>query len=110
MGLVTTKNCLWCSEVDYIEHAFYQCAKLKEFWKNIKQQILIKYNRRVEIDEKVALFGASKTEIENAEIRKKVNHTILIAKLAISKYKYGKYKNLEMIFETELEMRSKEHK
>ena len=60
----------------------------------------------MEIDEKVALFGASKTEIENAEIRKKVNHTILAEKLAISKYKYGKYKNLEMIFETELEMRS----
>ena len=85
-------------------------CKLKEFWKNIKQQILIKYNRRVEIDEKVVFFGASKTEIEDAEIRKNVNHTILIAKLAISKYKYGKYKNLEMIFETELEMRCKEHK
>ena len=62
------------------------------------------------IDEKVALFGASKTEIKNAEIRKKVNHTILIAKLAISKHKYGKYKNLEMIFETELAMRSEENK
>ena len=61
---------------------FYQCAKLKEFWKNIKQQILIKYNRRVEIDEKVALFGASKTEVENAEITKKVNHIILIQVIA----------------------------
>ena len=89
---------------------FYQCAKLKEFWKNIKQQILIKHNRRVAIDEKVALFGASITEIEDAEIRKKVNHIILIAKLAISKYKYCKYKNLEMIFETELAMRSEENK
>ena len=74
--LVTTNNCLWCSEVDYIEHAFYQCAKLKEFWENIKHQILIKYNRHVAIDEKVVLFGASKTEIEDAEIRKKVNHII----------------------------------
>ena len=48
----------------------------------------------MEIDEKVALFGASKTEIENAEIRKKVNHIILIAKVTISEYKSGKYKNL----------------
>ena len=79
MGLVTTNNCLWWSEVDYTEHAFYQCAKLKEFCKNIRQQILIKYNKRVEIDEKVTLFGASKTERENAEIRKKVNHIRLIA-------------------------------
>ena len=28
-GLVISNNCLWCSEVDYIEHAFYQCAKHK---------------------------------------------------------------------------------
>ena len=48
-------------------------CKLKEFWENIKQQILIKNNRHVAIDEKVALFGASKTEIEDAEIREKVN-------------------------------------
>ena len=48
-----------------------------------KQQILIKYNSRVEIDEKVARFGASKTEIEDAEITKKVNHIILTAKVAI---------------------------
>ena len=30
MGLVTANNCLWCSGVDYIEHAFFQCAKLKK--------------------------------------------------------------------------------
>ena len=48
---------------------------------------------RLEINERVALFGVSKSEIEDAEIRKKVNHGILIAKLAISKYKYGKFKN-----------------
>ena len=46
----------------------------------------------------------SKAEIEDAEIRKKVNH-ILIAKLAISKYKYGKCKNLALTFEVELKMR-----
>ena len=57
------------------------------------------------------LFGTSETEIKDAEVRQKLNHIILIAKLAISKYKYGKYKKkLKMIFETELEMRSKEHK
>ena len=42
------------------------------------------------------------------QIRKKVNHIILIAKLAISKYKYGKCKNLTLIFEAELKMRSHE--
>ena len=60
----------------------------------------------MEINEKIALFGMSKAEIEAAEIRKKVNHIILIAKFAISEYKYGKCKNLALIFEVELKMRS----
>ena len=64
----------------------------------------------METDEKVTLSGVSKPETEDAEIRKTINHIILIAKLAISKYKYGKYKNLEMIFVTKLEMKSKGHK
>ena len=38
----------------------------------------------MKIDEKVELLGASKTEIGDAEITKKVNH-ILMAKFAISK-------------------------
>jgi len=41
-----------------------------------------------------------------AEIRKKVNHIMLIAKLAISKYNYGKCKNIALIFEVELKMSS----
>ena len=41
-----------------------------------------------------------------AEIRKKVNHIMLIAKLAISKHNYGKYKNIALIFGVELKMRS----
>ena len=68
--------------------------------------ILINYDWCLEINEKVALLGVSKAEIEDAEIRKKVNHIILIAKRAVSKYKYGKWKNLALIFEMELKMRS----
>ena len=68
--------------------------------------ILINYDWCLEINEKVALLGVSKAEIEDAEIRKKVYHIILIAKLAISKYKYGKCKNFALIFEVELKMRS----
>ena len=106
MGLATTTKCLWCPEIDHIEHAFYQCTKLENFWRNVKQYILLYYDWRLEINEKVAHFGVPKAEIEDAEIRKKVNHMIPMAKLAISKYKYGKYKNLALILEVELKMRS----
>ena len=79
---------IWGRTVDYIE----QCTKLENFRRNVKQYILIRFHSRLEINEKVALFGVSKSLIEDAEIRNRINHIILIAKLAISKYKYGKCK------------------
>ena len=81
MGLATTKQ---STERNDIEHAFYQCTKLENNWRNAKQYILINYDWRLEINENVFLFGVSNTEIEDAEIRKKVYHIMLIAKLAIS--------------------------
>ena len=36
MGLATTTKCLWCTEIDYIEHAFYQCTKLENFWRHVE--------------------------------------------------------------------------
>ena len=43
---------------------------------------------------------------QDAEIRKTVKRIILTAKRAVSKYKYGKCKNLALIFEVELKVRS----
>ena len=94
MGLATTKQCLWCTEIDYIEHAFYQCTKLENFWRNIKQYILINYDWRLEINEKIALFGVSKAEIEDAEIRKKVNHIILMPSLPFQNTSMANVKTL----------------
>ena len=53
----TTNKCLWCTEIDYIEHAFYQCTKLENFWRKVKQYILISYDWRFKINERVAIFG-----------------------------------------------------
>lgn len=46
-----------------------------------------------------------KMEIKNTEMWKNTYRIILIARLAISKLKYGKCKNLELIFDTEVQMR-----
>ena len=53
-----------------------------------------------------ALLGASTKEIKDTEIRKQVNHIIVIAKLAISKYKFGNCKNINVFFEPELKRRN----
>lgn len=46
-----------------------------------------------------------KTEIKNTEMWKNINHIILITKFAISKFRFRKCKNLELIFDTELQTR-----
>ena len=105
MDIATSNQCLWCSETDYIEQAFYNCRQLELFWKNVKQLILAKYNCRIPLNETTALFGVTKTDISNLRTRREVNHLLLIAKLSISKFKYGQCKNLNAIFEAEVRMR-----
>ena len=50
--------------------------------------------------------GVSTKNINDTEIRKRVIYVILTAKLAISKYKFGNCKYLNVIFESELRMRN----
>ena len=85
-------------------------CKLKEFWENIKHQILIKYKQARGNRRKSSSLWCIKNRNRGCRDKKESEPYYTIAKLAISKHKCGKYKNLEMIFETELEMKSKEHK
>ena len=34
MGLAATTKCLWCTEIEYIELAFYQCTKSQTIYFN----------------------------------------------------------------------------
>ena len=104
MGVACNNKCMWCDETDYIEHAFYQCRKLKPFWAGIKSFILAEANLQIEMNERTALFGVPKT-MGPSRARKKLNHILLIARLCISKFKYGKIKNLDVLFQTECHLR-----
>ena len=105
MGLVDSNKCMWCPDTDYIEHAFFSCRKLVHFWKMVQQHILTNLNYRINITESIALFGLPKPCAIGPHLQNQINLIILIAKLSISKFKYGKCKHLELIFETELNMR-----
>ena len=71
MGIMPSNKCIWCSEIDCIEYAFFKCTKLEKFWKSVQQLILAKHgSKHIGINEKIALFGVTKTKIVNAEMRK----------------------------------------
>ena len=96
MDITTSNQCLLCTETDYIEHAFYKCKSLELFWQNARQLTLTKYKCRIDLNVTIALCGITKTDAGDLKTRGKVNHILLIAKLPISKIKYGQCKNLNL--------------
>jgi len=64
---------------------------------------LTEYDKCLEMmGKKTAVFGISKMDIKNIKMRKNMNYIRAI--VAILKFKYGKWKNLGLIFNTELQM------
>ena len=95
--------CETCLETDYLEHFFVECKLVKEFWKSMTSLIQRDINKNIDLTPENIIFGISATnnrEYTNREI-KYINYVILVGKMCISKAKYGKVKNISMIFEQE---------
>lgn len=103
MKIKETKLCTFCKHVDYVEHFVWQCEQLKSFWNNVSKCILRNTGMNVHLSERDVLFGYEprKRTVQN----KIMNHIILIAKMCISKYKYGERYDLNIILEKELYVR-----
>ena len=73
------------------------------------QYILRKTERKIIIDEKVALFGVlgcDLYELKGTTVNN-INLVFLVAKMCISKVKYGIARSLVAVFETEMAVREK---
>ena len=87
MEISENRNCKFCTdEIDYIEH----CGKINLIWKSIEEYAYMKFDKLIKL--KDLLFGYNETE--NSSDVLAINHVILIAKMCISKYRYGKYFDL----------------
>ncbi len=64
----------------------------------------MKFDKSIKLELKDVLFGYNETE--NGSDVLAINHVILIAKMCISKYRYGKYFDLFFLFERELSLRN----
>ena len=105
MKISQSMSCPHCNETDFIEHFFFLCPKIRPLWKKIENDINFHLNAKVQIDEKLALMGLIKTPMFTKALTNQINTIIAIARSAISKYRYGKSKNLTVIFESELRLR-----
>ena len=104
MGIRNNRLCEFCDEIDFIEHFFWRCKRLREFWKNVENTICNKTGNSIKITEESALFGFEKNKSKQ-EVNKITNHILLIAKMTISKHRYGVGLDINCMFDMEVMLR-----
>ena len=103
MHKVDSEMCGYCrDEIDCIEHFFFKCKEVRSLWKNIEMLCSKIEGNVVKLNERDVLFGYNFSRGQENVMQNKL---ILIGKLCISKFKFGKYPNLVFLFEAECVLR-----
>ena len=105
MKLSPSQNCQTCGEIDFVEHFFYNCVKVKPLWKEICKDINVTLGVLVTIKESDVLLGLEKSNRFSAAVHRAINYRIAIGRMVISKFRYGKARNIFEIYETECRLR-----
>ena len=105
MKVRDSENCQYCFETDYIEHFFFDCLKVKPIWKELERVICSKMGKKISLGMKEVIFGIDSIQELSKRDIKWINNTILVAKMVISKWKYGKQLYSIKMLEEELGIR-----
>ena len=105
IGVKNTEYCDYCQQKDYIEHFFWDCSKIKTIWGLVKHDIYIRTGKQIKLSVTDVLLGYRSTDFNSHDIQF-INKTILIAKMCISKFRYGTAHNIACIYEAEMNLRS----
>ena len=103
IGKADTNTCDACNtgEIDYIEHFFYTCRSIKRIWGLVTNEIMTRFGIQINITIEIALLGYT----INTKYTYAINHLLSIAKMCISKYRYGERTPIDIIFYRELNLR-----
>lgn len=101
--LVENNRCRYCNQIEFIDHFFVHCIAVKDLWLHV--QALFNANQGVylHLSVKDILLGYEHQDREKYSLLDKL---ILIAKMCISKFKYGEHPNLQIVFDTECSFRN----
>ena len=108
MKIKESNLCEICQVKDYIEHFFFDCKILDGFWSFVSNKIFIDIETRYNFTRNNIIFGVTKQDFKSISKTslKYINFIILFGKMCISKFKYGKIKNIYIIFDYEWRLRS----
>ena len=107
MKVRDSNTCSYCNDViDFMEHFFYECPVVSNFWKVTEQFILTTLDKQIKLSVTDVLFGIGKCDGIRTNKLKKINHIILIAKMCTSIFKKTNSAfPLQHIFEKQLHIR-----
>lgn len=105
MKIVESNKCNTCKEVDYSEHFFFHCERVKGIWKEIETLILHTTGHLVKLTMLDVMLGILSHKNINRNDLKWINHVIMVGKMVISKFKYGPVKHPLEILKNDLHLR-----
>jgi len=108
MDLANSDRCSFClTETDFIEHFFYECLKIKRIWSYVEQLFYARHGLKICLNAQSVLLGIidGKTQGLNITQLKCINFFILVAKMCVSKYRYGTPIDIIVMFDIELQLR-----
>ena len=88
-----------------MQHFFFDCDFVKSLWSEIERRIHCVANKHIHLSAKNVIVGFDSETRVSKDALKTMNRLIIIGKATISKVKYGNHKNIQVVFEQELNWR-----
>ena len=104
MGIAENTNCKTCQVTEFSEHFFFYCRDNKKLWEEAENTINSIFGFRPKLSMQNVMVGYLDQKL-NQKVLQKINYIILIAKMVVSKVKYGKFRNMVGLFHEELKSR-----
>ena len=104
MGKEVSNICNKCNVIDHVDHFCLLLWKICTIWDKVNFVISRKLNKNTSLTVTDVLFSVHDKNVSNKN-NTFINHVIAIAKLCISKYRYGNHPNLLFLFDHELNIR-----
>ena len=108
MRIKESDKCDFCQEQDFLDHFFFECGRLREFWNDIELHVGLILKHNLKINAVIALLGITKDDTTaNLKRMKEANHLLLIAKMCISVLRNAEINNIKYIFKFHMNLRKK---
>ena len=105
MGIANSDDCKVCKEKDFAEHFFFFCKSVTPLWQEVEKICSIFAKKSIRLGAGDVMGGYYNNSGIKREDYMKINHIILVGKMVISKFKYGKQRNIKDLLLEELSYR-----